>query len=423
LCCSTASRSNTAAFVSAYVWTLAFYLGPVLLCIWSWSWLDNPELSLTLNPFYWYTECSLADFGQMFVASSLLLGSTVFFLAFAWATYTPLRPVRRPSLILRLWRAVDRFMSNANKRFGNIMVIRDRHALPDNDPVAWREVNKRSLGRARYLCRMGLVLGVPVLIVILVFSLKPTFNWRGESQLLSATVFVYWLLAVLLIVVASANAVAAERSRATMDVLLTTPLTGQEIVQQKMKGVWLMCWLLTAPLILLCLFEGFWEAATNRHQDELAGYLAASLLAIAIYLPMCAWVSMAIGMRLKSGTRAVTTALTVLVLYNAGTVLLVVTLHLFLRINFEEDLLRAVCPAAIVVFAETNVDELWDDGAPWVLVNFIWHAVAMLWCRALCYRNADKYLGRVSGPQFDDGPVDRTDPPELPGIRTGAFGP
>jgi len=147
---------------------------------------------------------------------------------------------------------------------GNITIIKDREPFPDNDPIAWRELNKRSIGRARYLLRVGLALGLPVLIVSVIAFAYPASNRREGSTLLATTVFIYWLLTTLLIVVSSANTVAAERTNATMDLLLITPMTGQEIVQQKMKSVWRMFWLFAVPLVVLFLLEGLWESGGHR---------------------------------------------------------------------------------------------------------------------------------------------------------------
>ena len=44
------------------------------------------------------------------------------------------------------------------------MLVRDSNPLPEDDPVAWHETNKKSLGTFRYLLRVLILLEVPVLV-------------------------------------------------------------------------------------------------------------------------------------------------------------------------------------------------------------------------------------------------------------------
>ena len=102
-----------------------------------------------------------------------------------------------------------------------IVLINELTRLPEDEPVAWRETTKKSLGTVRYLVRVLLVLEFPIVLVCLLFVIIG--HQRMQLEAVSAMLFFLWLIAVLLVSVTSASLVAGERSRETLDVLLTTP--------------------------------------------------------------------------------------------------------------------------------------------------------------------------------------------------------
>jgi hypothetical protein len=195
-------------------------------------------------------------------------------------------------------------------------------------------------------------------------------------------------------------------------VLCTTPLSGREIILQKYRSVRRLMLVLLAPFGTIFFFHcvmnwhiGSNVARYNRHFD-LEVYLAASVLSVAVYLPLVAWVSLAAGLNIRTQARAIIGATGGLVAWCVGP-LLFVTMPLAIVLasfgSFGQDyntLITAsslLSPAAIIPFNE--FDDLPRLGEPFVVVlwNFALYAVLLAVVRFTCLRNADLWLGRTSG--------------------------
>ncbi len=123
-------------------------------------------------------------------------------------------------------------------------------ALPENDPVAWRETAKRSLGKARYLLRVFIAIELPVaaICVMVIFD-------SHSAAPLSMLLFPVGAVSVLMVSVQAASLIAGERSHQTLDVLCTTPLLGREIIRQKFRSVRRLMLVLLVPLLTIFFFE------------------------------------------------------------------------------------------------------------------------------------------------------------------------
>src|SRR5207237_1836102 len=129
----------------------------------------------------------------------------------------------------------------------------------------------------------------------------------------SLIVFLVLLVSVLLISAQSASLIAGERSRQTLDVLCVTPLSGRDIIRQKYRAVRRLMIVLLVPFLTLFYFVcGVKWHMPGRNQwggpDQefsLPLYLACSLLSVGIYLPMVAWLSLLIGLTVRTQTRAI----------------------------------------------------------------------------------------------------------------------
>ncbi len=169
------------------------------------------------------------------------------------------RSLLRPrGFLLPAFLRVDKLMERWNKRVGGIVLVRDRSDVPEEDPVAWRETVKRALGRPRHRIRLLLLLEAPLLLILapLLYS-GGSGHWAVYETTTTVTAIAL-VLAVLSLLVRTSSAFAAERSSQTLDTLLTTPLSGRDIVLQKMAGPRALLWLFLAPLSTIFLFEVFW---------------------------------------------------------------------------------------------------------------------------------------------------------------------
>jgi ABC-type transport system involved in multi-copper enzyme maturation permease subunit len=239
------------------------------------------------------------------------------------------------NVMLKMFRSLDTLFHrlNQNRLTRGIVLTREHVQLPLFDPIRWRETKKRSLGTTRYLIRLLLVLEIPVLFGMLI-------PFYGNSNSYNAPAFVaawiVWVISALVIAIHSTGLIGLERSRQTMDVLLTTPLTSESIVKEKFAGISRMIVVLWIPLVTVYLYQVWWTGWVGnfRSGDILFGIIR-SLLAMVIYPWLIAWIGFHFGMRCRSQAQAVLVTLSIL---------------------------TAVCviPAALAAYFNSN--ELWTLG-------------------------------------------------------------
>lgn len=291
---------------------------------------------------------------------------------------------------------------------------RSRHAgdFPGDRPIAWREVGKTSLGSVNGFVVTGLVLGLPVLIAAWILS-----SWIGQSPPsigVTLVVFALWVGAALSITVKSASAFTLERTNGTLELLLTTPLTGREIVSQKAAAVRRRILLMTLLLGVLFVWEVVLESATpprrsyshgyygsGRNLDfGPLGYLMIAFLSVPVYLSAAGWVATWLGLRSRKRSRATMLSLGVVFSWCVGPFILAAVIMSLSGSYREPVWLFAFSPATIVVLTElANYDntfhELFGTGAGLpIALSFALYGGTALVFRSLCLTNADRYLGR-----------------------------
>lgn len=266
-------------------------------------------------------------------------------------------------------------------------------ALPDLEPVAWREL-KRSWGRMRPM----LVVEGPLLIFC---GLLATSDSRWAVGFVVALLqLMLWAMAVLVVAVQSSSLIAGERSQQTLDVLCTTPISGREIVLQKFRGVRQLILVLLVPFVTLFLFEARWhDLSFNQYGYRpftTPLYLTCSALSVGVYLPMIAWLSLAIGLKVRSQVRAMIGTVGAIA---AWCVLPIVFIAIPLTISLRGDdkifmTSSLLSPASIVFMNEANALREFDE--PWLamLLNFGVYGAMLVFFRRLCLTHADRWLGR-----------------------------
>jgi ABC-type transport system involved in multi-copper enzyme maturation permease subunit len=287
---------------------------------------------------------------------------------------------------------------NDNPVTRGMTFVGDTARLPDDEPVAWRETAKRSLGKTRYLLRVFIFIELPVAAVCLMVIFD---SYSGDR--LSILLVPVGIVSVLMVSAQAASLIAGERSHQTLDVLCTTPLSGRDIIRQKFRAVQRLMLVLLVPLMTIFFFECAmrWNmprryASTQPYeldQFNLPLYLTCSCLAVAIYLPMFAWLSLYIGLRVKTQARAIMGSLAAIVAWCVAPLVFVcMPLAILFRTvppesGIEFSLLLS--PASIMA---VNEDGQWRSLAnlPWlaVAVNFAAYGLITLWLRRLCYAQA-----------------------------------
>lgn len=325
-----------------------------------------------------------------------LVGSIVSFLVLARWCIVRRAFVQPTNVVLRSFRSLDRVFQrlNENRLTRGIILWRDGVDVAVSDPVAWRETTKSALGSFRYLVRLWLVLQC----VVISIGVLSVMDGRGGP--LMGLTFALWILNTLILAVKGASLITAERARETLDVLLTTPLQSRRIVSEKMQGVWRLGLVLAIPLLTLGGLKMWWLIAAEDRRSSLAiMYGLSTLLTICCYFPMICYLSLVVGLSIRTQSRAVIGVLAVifgwcvLPLMFSG----IVTLD---RDNGER-LSMLLSPATIIFLNEElrwrflMPRDMQGNSLSVVLINAAWYAGVTVVLRWLGRQELDRRLGRL----------------------------
>ncbi len=249
-----------------------------------------------------------------FVASLCCLGVA------RWALYR--RAFVAPSNpLLKVFRGIDKIFFWANRKVAfDVKLVRESDSLPDDEPIAWREVSKRSLGQFRYLVRIMIPLMFPVLFVGAIVATSTANDFRGGAATgLTGMICFLWIVSLVLIMITAANTIPLERTRQTWDVLRSTPMTGPEILTQKLRGVRRLQWVCSIPVFsaiglqtwlryqLHTFNQSNGGASYGRADSEFLWweYLAGAVGCVVIYSELAKWLSLWCGLVFRNSMRAI----------------------------------------------------------------------------------------------------------------------
>jgi hypothetical protein len=434
LLCSAWFRTTVGAFIGSYLLSLGLIFGPALILLIVQSvgfkvdmFLNSitsgpnivfvPVIVIPLGGFAMWIDGPPAfritsHFWPIVVQSGLIVWTSAMCLALARYFLVRRAFLAPRNILLGIFKRIDRAFHrlNDNRFTRGIVLGGSETAVPEGQPVAWRETQKRSLGRARYLVRVFLALEIPICVLCFMVAFPGAGVYRTDPQAIAALLFVLWGIAVMMVAVQSASLIAGEKSHQTLDVLCTTPLAGREIVLQKYRAVRRLMYVLLVPFCTIFYFHCAvkWNMGSYNNYTyrvfEMPLYLVASFLTVATYLPLVAWLSIAAGLLIKTQARAIIGATGGLVVWCVAP-LLFVTMPLAIYLGSfgpleNRELIACtslLSPAGIVPFNE--FDSLRELGNPWlaVLVNFACYGALLASVRFACLRNADRWLGRMEG--------------------------
>lgn len=321
--------------------------------------------------------------------------------------------------LLSLFKLLDRIFVRANDYvFRGAVLVRESHAMPHWDPVAWRETVKRSLGQFRYLVRVFVTLELPTGLLIYICA-TGTISDRGRSEPVAALMLLLWTISIALIAVTASNLIAGERSRQTLDVLLATPISGREIVRQKLKGVQRLMLVCAAPLLTCIAFQTWWRIELSQYQtvtSQASGtgidlghfawleYLVNNLIGLVILFHLAMWLSFWIGMNIRSTTKAILTSLGVIVAWCAAPIMLIQFISILLYGNAPNVasepgslLIYLLSPAFLVIFNEIGLYSVLSP-LPYlpVILNTLLYGGLWLLIRHFVLANSDYRLSRLN---------------------------
>jgi ABC-type transport system involved in multi-copper enzyme maturation permease subunit len=414
-------RTTTAAFFSTYLIGLSMFFGPLFIAYCLHVVIDvEPDLRMFGFRYLWFAGLSppyLLDaayrtgFGTVFLFSIPMLASTVCFLVLAHKVLIPRAEASAANLPRRALQVVDRLTNRLSGRLLGRKIVRSE--LPHNEPVAWREQTKTLFGCRRYQIMFALFCAA---IILGIFSFMAFFGPVMFGERFSAWDFreansvVYcgvWIVSTVIVIVKASSLFSQERSRQTLDALLTTPQSNRALLSQKMQSVTSLIWCMIAVIMLQMAVSYVSAVANFSGSMRRSGYHAYlnyeyfwfpvfCVVTSLIYLPMIAWLSVLIGLRVRSQMKAVLTALSVVIAWCIVPVFLVVLSFELLDINSRSGLgmFLVASPMMAVLFSE--IGEMHEVGGPasFFVVNtgIYWFISSRL--KKYCHRRMGHWLGR-----------------------------
>ena len=372
--CSAFFRTTSEAFVATYVilLVLCFCCFPV-----------------TFLPWVYDTATAVGPTGTVLYMIPMML-SIVAFLVLARISLVARAFVPPKNVSLQFLHGLDRFFEGMNQMTGGVVLVKDSQKLPSDEAIAWRETTKKSLGTFRYLFRVLVVLELPAFFL----AASETRALRSASDALIGFLYILWGVSVAFIAVQAAGLISSERLRQTLDVLLTTPLSGREIVLQKFRGVRRLIFVFLIPFLTIFFLSDFIRAV---HSGE---NLLLSLLTVGVYLPLAAWLSMWIGFRIRSQMRAIVVTILLFVVWVAYPPAMRYVFDAVFMDSIPEAAryLLLLSPASIIpAIAHADPQEcgLPRSPEPYYALNFLVYGGLLFYFRRLCLGRADYRLGRV----------------------------
>lgn len=299
LMCSSFCRTTTAAFIWAYLAQVILFFGALMIS--GGGYRSQLVVTALSGGLLWLSE----GYGEPLTVSlwgaRWIYFSTITFFVAARFFLVRRAAVPSKSHLLAFFRRLDRFFVWLNNRVAKgVVLVNDVASLPEDRPIAWREVTKKSLGTLRYLIRAFLVLEVPTLVICLIAA---TYVGFESSPALGSLACVLWVLSAIIVSIKGATLIASERSSETLDVLLTTTLTSREIIDQKRAGLRRVTLMVSIPLLTCIGFRMYIEGGLRSPLALSYGLWAT--IQLLIYLPLMAWLSVWVGLVVRSQTRSI----------------------------------------------------------------------------------------------------------------------
>lgn len=310
------------------------------------------------------------------------------------AFLTPGNPVKE------FFKRIDRLFdwANNNPLTRGIVVIRSSERMPGDHPVAWRETTTRSFGQFRYLIRILLVLEAPILLLLLQYAIAD--DERSMIAFATTVQILMWVGMSLVVCALSAGLISGERGRQSLDVLLTTPMTGREIISQKMAGVMRLIWICEVPLWTCLAFRFLFDGDIF--------YFISQASMLLIYPRGIAWLSMWYGLKSKTAIAGVVKSLLAILWRCLGPFIIIyLTVMLFLFNSGPTDPMEALMaffslwsPITMFVVSEIARENYGSDfpaafQPPFSLfLNSFIHGGLWIWVWYRCLQRADVLLGR-----------------------------
>ncbi len=369
--------------------------------------IDEPEavVGLLLGPLpmlAWIDQMNRNTGGQLaFLAKPawLSIWQTLPLLMTAFASLVVARVVivrraeaKSKRYLARAFIRLDAAFREMNNRYANgIEIVKTKTVLPDYDPVAWRETTKTTLGSFRYLVRILLLVEIPVLLI----GVPSAGSYdRVGIEALGLIGGMLWLGGSLLATVKGAGLFTTERSRQSLDVLLTTPMPTNAILRQKLAGVWRLIIVCLVPVATTLLLLGYLRYSVyGSFLDRGSFYFVIATIILLTHFALAAYLATYVGLRMTTQSRAMLTSVAILgAMSLTGPVL---------RLVFDGDQYHpSFWPGSIYSPAAVIGEVLWTnlemgDLVYLLIANTVIYGGIALAFRVACSVQASQLLGRA----------------------------
>jgi hypothetical protein len=211
-------------------------------------------------------------------------------------------------------------------------------------------------------------------------------------------------------IVVGSQLIPNERLNATLDVLLTTPMSGREIVVYKMRKLWRVVWVLTGFMAIICVMEAL-EEHNFRHLSvvgELALYLTGSIGVVTLSLMTVTWLAFGVGLRFRSRIKPLMLTLVIVAVWFILPVWYVThSMQLFRlgggsgstdssqpTISWFIKCLGPLVNLGIIEYFPPTLKSGW----PIVVMTLVVNGMILWEVRWLVLHNVDRWLGRATEP-------------------------
>lgn len=310
------------------------------------------------------------------------------------------------SALLKVFGVVDRFFQWLNQRTtGGIELVKDSDNYPGTDPIAWRERSKKSLGKARYLFRILILLQFPTLFICAISATNSAYtNFSGLYFLLA----ILWGLATLIICMKASTLMVSERARQTLESLLACPLSAREIFEQKIAGMRRLCIVMAVPVLTVHLTLFLVQVQVSSFGRNLLYSLFYPVLALCntfLFLSLVTWLSAGIGLKFHSQIKAVLTSALAIAAWVIGPILFGSLSFVFLDSPLTS--LQLLSPSFTVMCNEMALTQLNSTIVTWTfeesamnprfisIVSTLIYGVVFFFLRSFILRRLPELFGRL----------------------------
>ena len=260
--------------------------------------------------------------------------------------------------------------------------------LPGSRPVKWRELRRRALSNEQTVAVAGaLLLFIGVTLASLT-PISPTVAIESSKfpDDLSPIVFVVWAIMGMFATVQGAGILDAERTHQTLEVLVSTPIRGRDVLLDKAKVTRNLGFVVLGPLVAVHFFESLRFPAA----DAKLAYLGFALFAIAVVPRFFYWFGVFVAFHIRSRLGASVTALILLfVLCTAP----------FLRPDHKAVVISPASPVVLneIIWSEMHgqLQYVAYEALP-LIISLVAMLLAWIAIKAYCILRVDHFLGRTS---------------------------